>query len=222
MIMTRDYITFPQQKIKKNYRSVTGHFPSVKNNKSIGFESLLEKHHFLYLEFDDNVILYYEQPQIKIHFNNRNMTYSLDCYIVRDQKLGLKDSLIEVKYTNEIDRRKSYFEDKFEATRKFAHEYDLEFDLFTEKSLNLTYLENIYFLYRYKLNPIEVEFEDEIISALKYYKKLTAFDLVKKITSNLIDYPIVSNFIWMLVVQKKIKACLDIEKLTMNSYLEIT
>lgn len=78
MIMTRDYITFPQRKIKKNYRSVTGHFPSVKNNKSIGFESLLEKHHFLYLEFDDNVISYYEQPQIKIHFNNRNMTYSLD------------------------------------------------------------------------------------------------------------------------------------------------
>jgi len=34
-------ISFPQRKIKKNYRSVTGHFPSVKNNKSVAYESKL-------------------------------------------------------------------------------------------------------------------------------------------------------------------------------------
>ena len=45
--MIKDYIKFPQRKIKKNYRSVTGHFPSLKNGKSIGFESLLEKILFL-------------------------------------------------------------------------------------------------------------------------------------------------------------------------------
>ncbi len=59
-------IEFTQRKIKKNYRSVTGHFPSIKNNKSIAFNSILEKELFLTLEFDDEVILYQEQPQIEI------------------------------------------------------------------------------------------------------------------------------------------------------------
>ena len=58
--MIKDYIKFPQRKIKKNYRSVTGHFPSLKNGKSIGFESLLEKSYFLSLEFNDDIIFYYK------------------------------------------------------------------------------------------------------------------------------------------------------------------
>ena len=37
--MKNDHIVFNQRKIKKNYCSITEHFPSVKNNKSIGFES---------------------------------------------------------------------------------------------------------------------------------------------------------------------------------------
>ena len=48
-------ITFIQRKLQKNYRSITGHFPSVKNNKSIAFESKLESELFLSLEFDDDV-----------------------------------------------------------------------------------------------------------------------------------------------------------------------
>lgn len=47
-------ITFPQHQIKKNYRSVTEHFPSVKNNKSITYASIL------ILEFDKDVVFYQE------------------------------------------------------------------------------------------------------------------------------------------------------------------
>lgn len=39
-------IKFSQRKIKKNYRSITGHFPSIKNNTSLSFESKLEKSSF--------------------------------------------------------------------------------------------------------------------------------------------------------------------------------
>lgn len=69
--MYDDAITFEQRQIKKNYRSVTGHFPSVKNNKSIGFESSLEKILFLYLEFDNTVETYKEQPRIMIIKNGK-------------------------------------------------------------------------------------------------------------------------------------------------------
>ena len=76
-------IKFSQRKIKKNYRSITGHFPSIKNNTSIGFESKREKAHFLALEFDNEVVSYQEQPQIEIFFNGKNQIYSADCYIKR-------------------------------------------------------------------------------------------------------------------------------------------
>ena len=57
--MYDDAITFGQRQIKKNYRSITGHFPSIKNNTSLGFESKLEKAHFLSLEFNNEVISYH-------------------------------------------------------------------------------------------------------------------------------------------------------------------
>ena len=82
-------VYFSQRNIKKNYRSITGHFPSIKNNTSISFESKLEKAHFLSLEFDNEVISYQEQPQIEICINAKNKIYSADCYIKRAKTLNV-------------------------------------------------------------------------------------------------------------------------------------
>ena len=49
---------FPQRKITKSYRSVMEHFPSIKNNKSIAFESKLKNEFFLTLEFDNVEVKY--------------------------------------------------------------------------------------------------------------------------------------------------------------------
>ena len=86
-------LKFSQRKIKKNYRSITGHFPSIKNNTSMGFESQLEKAHFLSLEFDNEVISYQEQPQIEICINDKDKIYSADCYIKRSQNSNKKSKL---------------------------------------------------------------------------------------------------------------------------------
>lgn len=218
--MLEDYIKFPQRKIKKSYRSVIGHFPSIKNGKSIIYESLLERACYLSLEFDDSVFAYYEQPQIEIDFRNRHLTYSLDCYIQRTKESGLKDTIIEVKYSNELEKNKEYFEEKFEATKVFTKENDLEFDVFTELSYSKAYLENLDFLYRYKENPIEHKYEKEILDVLKETIKLSAFDLVQKITSNPKEYAIVSNNIWSLVSNGKLKSNLFTNELTMKSLVE--
>ena len=52
----------PVRKIPKNYLSVTGIFSSVKNGKSLGYESLLERDMMILLEFDDTVERFEEQP----------------------------------------------------------------------------------------------------------------------------------------------------------------
>ena len=218
--MIKDYIKFPQRKIKKNYRSVTGHFPSLKNGKSIGFESLLEKSYFLSFEFNDDIIFYYEQPQIEIFFKNKNMVYSMDCYVVRGKNLALKDSLVEIKYTEEIEKKQMYFEEKFEATKVLAKNRNLNFELFTEKSLSSIYLNNLDFLYKFKLNPVESEHKNRIFEVLKNSKSMTAYSLSKCISSSLKDYPIIANAIWSLVANNKLRTNLENNKVTMNSLIE--
>lgn len=219
--MENSAIKFSQRKIKKNYRSITGHFPSIKNNTSIGFESKLEKAHFLSLEFDNEVISYQEQPQIEICINDNSKIYSSDCYIKRAKTSLKKDSIVEVKYTNEIEKRKEYFEKKFEAAKTSANKLNLDFEIYTEKIHSETYLDNLDFLYRYKLQPIENKYEDQILKILNKKNKISAFDLANLVSENPIEYGLISNCIWDLVCKEKLKTNLELAKITMNSLVEL-
>ncbi|WP_206732668.1 TnsA endonuclease N-terminal domain-containing protein [Halarcobacter ebronensis] len=181
----------------------------------------MERACYLSLEFDDSVFAYYEQPQIEIDFRNRHLTYSLDCYIQRTKESGLQDKIIEVKHSNELEKNKEYFEEKFEATKVFTKENDLKFDVFTELSYSKVYIENLDFLYRYMENPIEHKYENEILDVLKDTTKLTAFDLVQRITSNPKEYAMISNNIWSLVSNGKLKSDLFSSELTMKSFVEL-
>ena len=214
-------IKFSQRKIKKNYRSITGHFPSIKNNTSIGFESKLEKAHFLALEFDNEVISYQEQPQIEIFFNGKNQIYSADCYIKRVKNSSKKDSIVEVKYTNEIEKKKEYFEKRFESAKISSNKLNLDFEVYTEENHSEIYLDNLDFLYRYKLYPIENKYENKIINLVKQNKRVFAFELANLISQNLKDYPTISNCIWDLVCKEKLKSDLQSAKVTMNSFVEL-
>ena len=214
-------IKFSQRKIKKNYRSITGHFPSIKNNTSLSFESKLEKAHFLALEFDNEVISYQEQPQIEIFFNGKNQIYSADCYIKRVKNSSKKDSIVEVKYTNEIEKKKEYFEKRFESAKISSNKLNLDFEVYTEQNHSEIYLDNLDFLYRYKLYPIENKYENQIINLVKQNKRVTAFELANLISQNLKDYPTISNCIWDLVCKEKLKSDLQSAKVTMNSFVEL-
>ncbi|WP_157277896.1 TnsA endonuclease N-terminal domain-containing protein [Aliarcobacter butzleri] len=214
-------IIFSQRKIKKNYRSITGHFPSIKNNTSLSFESKLEKAHFLALEFDNEVISYQEQPQIEIFFNGKNQIYSADCYIKRVKNSSKKDSIVEVKYTNEIEKRKDYFETKFESAKISANKLNIDFEVYTEKIYSEIYLDNLDFLYRYKLQPIENKYEDQILKMVNKKHKISAFDLANLVSENPIEYGLISNCIWDLVCKEKLKTNLELSKITMNSLVEL-
>ena len=220
--MEDSLIKFSQRKIKKSYRSITGHFPSIKNNTSIGFESKLEKAHFLSLEFDNEVISYQEQPQVEICINGKDKIYSADCYIKRSNNSNKKDSIVEVKYTNEIEKRKEYFEKKFEAATISANKLSLEFEIYTEKIHSEIYLDNLDFLYRYKLQPIENKYEDQILKMVSKNHKIYAFDLANLVSENPREYGLISNCIWDLVCKEKLKTNLELSKITMNSLLELS
>jgi hypothetical protein len=218
--MYDDAITFGQRQIKKNYRSVTGHFPSVKNNRSIGFDSSLEKTLFLYLEFDNTVETYREQPRIMIIKNGKPQKYDVDCFIKRYKKTNLKDALIEVKYLNEFEKNKDIYEKKFAAAEIRCKEIGVEFKFLTELNFNEIYISNIDFLYRFILHPSEDKYDDIILDNLKD-KKISALELTNLIMKSPIEYQRISNNIWKLVAQNILKTDLENEKVTMKSIVEI-
>lgn len=218
--MYDDAITFGQRQIKKNYRSVTGHFPSVKNNRSIGFESLLEKKLFLSLEFDSSVETYREQPRIMIIKNGKPQKYDVDCFIKRYKSSNLKDALIEVKYINEYEKNKDIYEKKFAAAEIRCKEIGVDFKFLTELNFNEIYIANIDFLYRFILHPSENKYDDIIFDILKD-KKISAFELANLIMKSPIEYQRVSNNIWKLVAKNILKTDLENEEVTMKSIVEI-
>lgn len=214
-------ITFPQRKIKKNYRSITGHFPSVKNNKSVAYESKLEKIFFLTLEFDDTVVSYQEQPQITIDFQGREKTYSADCYVLYRPDLNKKNTLVEVKYTQELAKKKDYFDEKFASIRKACTDISIDFHVFTEETCSHTYIENIDLLYRYKTHGREKRYDEKIMSLLTH-EKMQASKLAEEIVDNPKELIIVSNAIWGLVAVGRLTTDLYTEKVSMHSWIEVT
>jgi len=141
MIITN--INLPKRKLKKTFRSVTGYFPSIKNQRSMAFESLLEKWHFLSLEFDSSVKTYLEQP-VKIEYEvaGKQYTYHPDCLIEYNDG---KKRLIEVKYTTDLEENTTELERKFNAGREYASNNSMAFDIFTEKDITPIELSNYIF-----------------------------------------------------------------------------
>lgn len=219
VVMSSEAMVFPQRKILKNYRSVTGHFPSVKNNSSIGFESLLEKNYFLTLEFDDTVKSYSEQPQITIDFNGKHKTYSADCYVIYHQSAGKKNSIVEVKYENELAKDRENLTNKFERARASLQKIDMDFLLFTDATYPEIYIRNLDFLYRYKVFNHQSDNSTRIFTAL--CRPMPALELANSIAHNKSDYLHVCNSIWSLVAYGYLDADLMSEEVTMNSLVWI-
>jgi len=216
---SKESITFVQRKLKKNYRSITGHFPSVKNNKSIPFESKLESELFLTLEFDDDVESYLEQPQITIIVDGKEKAYHADCFIKMFDGSKRRDTIVEAKYTTEINKEKAYYEKKFKAASMTANGMNMDFLLYTELLHSKTHIFNLDFLYRYKTQPRENKFDAKIKNLLSK-APLSAFDIAKNLSTTQNEYMIVSNAIWGLVAHGELYT--DLEKeLSMNSIIEM-
>lgn len=212
--MENSGITFPQRKIKKSYRSVTGHFPSMKNNRSVAFESLLEKQLFLTLEFDDSVTSYMEQPRIEVKNAGKSRTYNLDCHI-RYTSASKKDAIVEVKYVSELQKEKEKLERKFNRIEPAVTEMGMEFVLFTDETFSPTYTNNLDFLYRYKTQRFHDKYNSRILGSVE--APISAFNLADSLANSKTEYFQLANAIWALVAVGKLQADLQKEELTMNS-----
>lgn len=141
----------PARKItNRGSKKNTGFFPSVKNERLIAFESLLELDYIYLLEFDNDVVSYKEQPLTMNYFYlNRTYRYTPDFSVERK---GL-NQLIEVKplksYIKIQNDPKKFM--KFRAAANYCKHngYD-EFVVVTEKEIrDGIKLNNIKYLHSY-------------------------------------------------------------------------
>ena len=209
----------PIRKIPKNYRSVTGTFPSYKNKRNIFYESLLERDFYLLLEFNNDVVFYEEQP-FKIYYQRSKSTYRYtpDVLVHYNSDLKQLPCVFEIKMSHEIKEKKVFFEEKFNQIEKYININDLDFKIFTELDINKIYLENAMFLYRYKdLNNQNIS--KNILEKIKLFQEISVNDLLQHFSSNKFEQMEILPYIWQLIFLNKIVIDMYI-KITNNSVIK--
>ncbi len=201
----------PVRKIPKNYRSITGFFPSLKNGRGMAFESSLERDFFLTLEFDPAVDEYEEQP-LKLSGMNgtKKVEYTPDCLITF---YGAKNRLlVEVKYIEDLEKNSAEYEPRFALARNFVRENDMEFKIFTEKEIrgDGARLENYRLLYRFTKPPLNIEeCTDPILKIVASSKTIKFSELLEKLSTERTVQAKFTPVIWHLLLTRKLEADLD-------------
>lgn len=191
----------PVRKPKKNYRSLTGMFYSLKNNKGIFFESKLERDLFLTLEFNKDVTAYEEQPlALEYTKGNRTYPYTPDCLI---HSLENNPCIVEVKYSDEIEANKEDFKHKFDQITNTLKKRGYTFKIFTEKDINKTALRNMNFIYNY------VTIKDQSMISETYQKlqvigSTTYQEILSKFSPDKHKQALYAPYIWYLVLTRKL------------------
>lgn len=196
----------PVRKIPKNYRSVTGRFQSLKNDRAIAFESTLERDFFLSLEFDDRVEMYEEQPlTIKDEIDGRVISYTPDCLV---RHIDGTETLYEVKYVADLEKDAEELAPRFAIAERYVREPNMEFRVVTELDIRCTKLENQRFLYGFASPPRDlVSLQDSI--AMLLAQPLPLESLLSSLSSERMRQASYIPVIWHLVFTGRLKVDME-------------
>ncbi|MDD5405611.1 MAG: TnsA endonuclease N-terminal domain-containing protein [Sulfurovaceae bacterium] len=211
------------RKIKKSYISCTGYFASYKNKTQIAFESTLERDFYMFLEFDEQVLRYEEQPLSLIYdySDDQKRRYTPDTlvtYKVNSQKL------FEVKYANEIENDIE-LQQKIKTLRAhIKNEYNLDFEIFTDQNFSKQYMENLKFIYKFVFIPVSDVKTKAIAKIIDMSCSISIREIIESLSDNQqkqLEYlPYVWNYIFnhikIIDLQQKLtmKTTLDKRRLT--------
>lgn len=212
----------PVRKIKKNYRSVTGYFASIKNGRNVAYESLLERDFFLLLEFDRSVSSYEEQPmRLSYHYGNKNIPYTPDV-LVQYKAEALSPCIFEIKYSDEIKEKKVFLREKFEQIEEYLRSNDMKFKLFTELDIRTQFLENAKMIYRFaSVNDMYYDERiNKIIEILEVGGAMSITECMKQLSPNRYDQAIYLPYLWHLIFIGKVSIDMDC-KITNDSLIGI-
>jgi hypothetical protein len=150
-------ISQKNRKIGYTYSSVSGNF-SFRGEKTISFESTLERDLLTSLEFDESVSDVIEQPVTieYVNANGNNTTYTPD-FLVHYRTISTEYSvkeqhsrLIEVKPNFILKKKWKTLKPKFKIGVAYAKQQGYTFHIYDESRLHSVCFGNIKFLSKYK------------------------------------------------------------------------
>ena len=204
------------RKHKTVYGSVSGNY-AFRGEKTIWFESTLERDFLLKQEFDDNVVDVVSQPitiQYITELGNES-TYTpdflvqLSCATYFSPSLFPNPILIEIKPREKLIKDWVKLKPKFKAAIAFCKEKGWDFKLIDEARIYDTYWENLHFLKRYKRFSVEENRRDSLINTLQNIGSCSVSELPSFLYRDETNVLYTIHDIWALIAQKYINCDLN-------------
>lgn len=207
-------ISMKNRKIGYTYGSVSGRY-SFRKEKTIAFESMLEKDFITLCEYNDMVLDVIEQPVtlLYINENGREVPYTPDflVYFKSSPSTSVisdlpKPMLVEVKPSDKLKEKFYEYRLRFKIATRYAMENGFVFKIFDEKKIRGQQFKNINFIARHKNLLYEQDEEERILAHLKAIGHTAIDHLLAYLYVTEAQRGIGLGQVWHLLANKKI-AC---------------
>lgn len=151
------------RKVSNRGGNTIGRLPSLKVDRMVSFESLLERDFIYWLEFEATVSWFTEQPlSISYQHGQRILRYTPDFHVVKQKQ----NFLVECKPAKFVARVEN--QRKFEAAQTWCAQQNWCFQVVTDVDLNQGYrLHNIKRLCQFARYPVAAGLKTRVLTFLK-------------------------------------------------------
>lgn len=166
------------RKVSNRGGNTIGRLPSLKVDRMVSFESLLERDFIYWLEFDPTVSWFSEQPlTISYQYGQRTLRYTPDFHVIQ-QNLNF---LVECKPAEFVTRVEN--QRKFEAAQSWCAQHHWQFQVVTDVDLNHGYrLHNIKRLCQFARYPLAPALKTRVLTFLEAAPRpITLADVMREV-----------------------------------------
>ena len=161
-------------------------------NTTVMWESQLERDYIYFLEIDPDVVAYYEQPfTIAYDSLDKRKKYTPDFLVERNNFR----QIVEVKPESKINDFQ--IGQRFRQAASFCLTHNLEFAIFTEKTIRVQpRLNNIKLLYKYARVAVPWQIYDDCLNYFNLVKSSTILEAETALRVKKITYSYLLKLLW--------------------------
>ncbi|TVO31349.1 TnsA endonuclease N-terminal domain-containing protein [Vibrio algivorus] len=211
--MKKHFYSSEARQIGITNRSASGVVPDIGS-----YESALERDFMELSRFDNMIKQIIPQPLTISFFNHQGYEskYTPDGLIYYSEDLNISPILYEIKYRADFRNSWQIQLPKFRMAKKIALSRGWKFKVFTEKEIRTPYLDNIKFLWPYKVRNIEPSMIESVLSVMSDLQEADPALLSASLFSSPKNQALIIPVIWHLVANFRIGCDLSFP-LTMHS-----
>ncbi len=206
----------PVRKVSSHRGSAAGRFPSLKMNRMIAFESLLERDFIYLLDYEPSVTWFEEQPmRIEYEYEAKQRHYTPDFLIVEQKQPVLVECKPERFADTEENRR------KFAVARHCCQEKGWQFRVVTEQEIRSGFrLQNIRLLTQYARQCIDPFVSNQVLEFLQATQSVVP---IRKVVQNLTALPatVVMAYILYMAYHHQIGMGLDQAPISQDTCISV-